>query len=405
MLDSRELVYNLNLSRNTINMQQKNNRYRVKKTKSKMVSNIKNPLALIKKATPIKENKFVSKVTFDDLELHYRLKNNIKAKGYTRPTKIQEKSIHHLINQKNLIGIAATGTGKTGAFLIPIIHQMLVNKNTTALVVVPTRELAQQVQDEFRSLTTGLGLYASCFIGGTNINKDVLIAKKKNHFTVATPGRLKDLMSRNALSLKKTSILVLDEFDRMLDMGFINDVRKISSAMSNRKQTILFSATIEKSQEKLIKEFISAPIQINVSSGLHSSNNVHQDIIKVSDSENKFDVLLNLLKKEAFEKVILFAETKRTADKISNKLRGSGLLSDTIHGGKSQNYRSKVIKLFKSGQTNILVATDIAARGIDVDNVSHVINYQLPMTMDSYIHRIGRTGRAGKIGKAYTFIN
>lgn len=405
MLDSRELVNNFKLSHNKIKMQQKNNRYRVKRARTRMVSNIKNPLSLIKKATAIKEEKFVSEFAFDDSKLHEKLKNNIKAKGYIRPTKIQEKSIHHLINQKNLIGIAATGTGKTGAFLIPIIHQMLVNKNTTALVVVPTRELAQQVQDEFRSLTSGLGLYASCFIGGTNINKDISIAKKKNHFIVATPGRLDDLMNRNVLSLKNTSILVLDEFDRMLDMGFINDVRKISSAMSNRKQTILFSATIEKSQEKLIKEFISSPIKINVSSGLCSSNNVYQDIIKVSDSENKFDVLLSLLNKDTFEKVILFAETKRTADKISKKLKSSGLLSVTIHGGKSQNYRSKVIKLFKSGKTNILVATDVAARGIDVDNVSHVINYQLPMTMDSYIHRIGRTGRAGKIGKAYTFIN
>lgn len=405
MLDLRELVNNIKLSENKVKMQQKNNRFKVKRTKRKMVSNIKNPLTLVKKATQIKEEKFVSEFTFDNLELHQKLKNSIKAKGYIRPTKIQEKSIDHLINQKNLIGIAATGTGKTGAFLIPIIHQILVNKNTTALVVVPTRELAQQVRDEFSSLTKGFGVYASCFIGGTNINKDVSIAKKRSHFIVGTPGRLNDLMSRNALSLRNTSILVLDEFDRMLDMGFINDVRKISSTMSNRKQTILFSATVEKSQEKLIKEFIKSPIRINVSTGLHSSNNVHQHIIKVADSENKFDVLLNLLNKDSFEKVILFAETKRTADKISKKLRSSGLLSDTIHGGKTQNYRSKVIKLFKSGETNILVATDVAARGIDVDNVSHVINYQLPMTMDSYIHRIGRTGRAGKIGKAYTFIN
>ena len=174
--------------------------------------------------------------------------------------------------------------------------------------------------------------------------------------------------------------------------------------MQNRSQTMLFSATVDKSQEALIKEFVYSPIRVNITSGTKSSDNVDQDIIEVSSSENKFDVLLGLLNKPSFEKVILFAETKRTADNISRKLRNSGLRSDVIHGNKSQNYRSKAIKLFKSGKTKILVATDVAARGIDVNNVTHVVNYQLPLTMDSYIHRIGRTGRAGRTGQAYTFI-
>jgi ATP-dependent RNA helicase RhlE len=369
-----------------------------------MVSTI-DPQKLIKKASETKEDKFVSSLLFSDLKLHEKLEQNIASKGYERPTEIQEKSIPSLLDGSDMIGIAATGTGKTGAFLIPIIHQMLLDKKTTALVVVPTRELAQQVQDEYRSLTSGFGFQSSCFIGGTNVNKDVSNARLKNRFIVATPGRLNDLIDRRALNLNHSSILVLDEFDRMLDMGFIHDMRKILHAMPNRLQTMLFSATVDKSQETLIKEFVQSPIRVNVTTGTKSSDNVHQDIIKVSSSENKFDVLLGLLNKPSFEKVILFAETKRTADNISKKLRNSGLSSDVIHGNKSQNYRTKAIKLFKSGKTKILVATDVAARGIDIDNVSHVVNYQLPLTMDSYIHRIGRTGRAGNVGMAYTFIN
>jgi ATP-dependent RNA helicase RhlE len=385
-------------------MLHKNKKRKNRGPRNKMVSNI-DPRKLVKKASQKKSEKFISSLTFNELHLNPILEQSIALKGYERPTEIQEKSIPSLLGGKDMIGIAATGTGKTGAFLIPIIHQMLADKRITALVVVPTRELAQQVQDEYRSLTNGLGLHSSCFIGGTNVSTDISIARRNNRFIVATPGRLNDLIDRKALNLNLSSILVLDEFDRMLDMGFINDVRKISRAMQNRSQTMLFSATIDKSQEALIKEFVHSPIRVNVTSGTKSSDNVHQDIIEVLSSENKFDVLLGLLNKPSFEKVILFAETKRTADNISRKLRNSGLRTDVIHGNKSQNYRSKAIKLFKSGKTKILVATDVAARGIDVDNVTHVVNYQLPMTMDSYIHRIGRTGRAGRTGQAYTFIN
>lgn len=384
-------------------MQHRNNN-RNRKPKNRLVSTI-DPSSLVKKASGSVENNFVSKMKFRDFAVQNSLAKNIAAKGYERPTEIQEQAIPSLLAGNDLIGIAATGTGKTGAFLIPIIHQILTNRETTALVVVPTRELAQQVQDEFNSLTKGMSIHSSCFIGGTNVNKDLDKARRKNPFIVATPGRLNDLMSRKSVYLNRTSILVLDEFDRMLDMGFIHDVRKIASAMTNRKQTMLFSATVDKSQEKLIQEFVKSPVRVNVTSGSNSSDNVHQDIIKVGKSENKFDVLLSMLNNDSFEKVILFAETKRTADKISKQLRKSGLRSDVIHGNKSQNYRTKAIKQFKSGQTKILVATDVAARGIDVNNITHVVNYQLPRTMDSYIHRIGRTGRAGKIGMAYTFIN
>lgn len=370
----------------------------------KIVSTI-NPELLVKQAVGIKENPFKADQNFSEMPLRQSLKNNIKRKGYIEPTEIQQKSINDLISGRNLIGVAATGTGKTGAFLIPVIEKMLANDNTTCLVVVPTRELAMQVEDEFKSFTQGYRLFSACFIGGTSVNNDITKARKKNHLIVGTPGRLNDLTSRGALRLGNIPILVLDEFDRMLDMGFINDIKKIITLMHNRKQTMLFSATYEKSQQKLINQFVHNPVKINVNNVNNAADTVEQDILRVGVNENKLQVLRNLLSGEGFDRVLLFAETKRNVDKISKQLRKSGINTDVIHGNKSQNYRTKAIRLFKTGKTQVLVATDVAARGIDVDGVTHVINYQLPQTMDSYIHRIGRTGRAGKKGMAYTFVN
>ncbi|KJF43408.1 RNA helicase [Draconibacterium sediminis] len=372
--------------------------------RKKAVSTI-NPNLLVKQAVSVETAPFVAEQSFSEMPLSDSLKNNIRLKGYTEPTEIQQKSINDLIAGRNMIGIAATGTGKTGAFLIPVIEKMLADDTTTCLVVVPTRELAQQVEDEFKSLTRGHKLFSACFIGGTSVNTDMGKARRKQNLIVGTPGRLNDLTSRGTLRLGNTPILVLDEFDRMLDMGFINDIKKIIALMKNRKQTMLFSATYEKAQQNLIKQFVQNPVRINISSLNNAADTVEQDIIRVGANENKFEVLYNLLNSEGFERVILFAETKRNVDKISQQLRKVGINSDVIHGNKSQNYRTKAIRMFKMGKTRVLVATDVAARGIDVDGVTHVINYQLPQTMDSYIHRIGRTGRAGKKGMAYTFVN
>lgn len=385
-----------------------NNRYknisRNRAPRKKAVSTI-NPNLLVKQAVSVETAPFVAEQSFSEMPLSDSLKNNIRLKGYTEPTEIQQKSINDLIAGRNMIGIAATGTGKTGAFLIPVIEKMLADDTTTCLVVVPTRELAQQVEDEFKSLTRGHKLFSACFIGGTSVNTDMGKARRKQNLIVGTPGRLNDLTSRGTLRLGNTPILVLDEFDRMLDMGFINDIKKIIALMKNRKQTMLFSATYEKAQQNLIKQFVQNPVRINISSLNNAADTVEQDIIRVGANENKFEVLYNLLSGEGFERVILFAETKRNVDKISQQLRKVGINSDVIHGNKSQNYRTKAIRMFKMGKTRVLVATDVAARGIDVDGVTHVINYQLPQTMDSYIHRIGRTGRAGKKGMAYTFVN
>lgn len=373
--------------------------------RKKPVSSI-NPEDLIKKATVTVEEPFVSSLTFDQMPLSDNLKRNIAEKGFTNPTQIQEETIQHLIDGKNLVGIANTGTGKTGAFLIPIIEQLLQrNKKFQSLIVVPTRELALQVEEEFKSMSQGLGIYSACFIGGTNVDKDIRKLKRFTHLIIGTPGRLIDLMNQGALKLRKFPILVLDEFDKMLDMGFIRDIRRITEAMELRKQTLLFSATVDKKQDKLIEELVYKPVHVSVDSGTKSSDRVNQDIIRVPEGKNKFHMLVDLLNQDGFDKVLVFAEQKHRVNRLGKKLNAAGITADVIHGNKSQNYRIKALDKFKSGQVRILVATDVAARGIDVADVSHVINFQLPMNMDSYIHRIGRTGRAGKAGQAYTFID
>ncbi len=380
------------------------NKRRTRQSSKRPVSQL-NPDLLVKKSSSVTIKPYLSQRNFDEFKLDKVLKNNIAAKGYQSPSEIQDKCIDHLVAGKNIVGIAATGTGKTGAFLIPIIHQMLTSDNISALVVVPTRELAQQVHAEFISLTKSTRLNAVCFIGGTNVGKDISLARRRTDLIVGTPGRLNDLIDRGALNIKSIPTLVLDEFDRMLDMGFLKDVQKLISGMHSRKQTMLFSATLDTTQEKLIGQITGNAMRVNVSNGTQSSDNVDQNIIRVGDNENKFDVLYNLVSEASFTKVLLFAETKRGVDKLSKQLQKSGITSDVIHGNKSQNYRSRAIEHFKAGKTKILVATDVAARGIDIKGVTHVINYQMPQTMDSYIHRIGRTGRAEATGIAYTFVN
>jgi ATP-dependent RNA helicase RhlE len=333
-----------------------------------------------------------------------KLKRALKIMGFINPTEIQSKTIEALINKKNVLGIANTGTGKTGAFLIPIIHRLLTEKKFQTLVVLPTRELALQVEKEFQSLASDLHLRSASFIGGTKLDKDFQKLKSLNDIVIGTPGRLIDLINQGALKLNNFEVLILDEFDRMLDMGFIRDIEKILSAMKLRKQTMLFSATVDQNQDNLIKKIIPNPVRILLHSGNSTTSLVDQDIIDVQGGD-KFAIFRDLISREDFRKVLVFAETKRSVDRLSKKLIKSGISADTIHGDKSQNYRIKALNNFKLGKIKILVATDVAARGIDIMDITHVINYQPPTSMDSYIHRIGRTGRAGKKGFAYTFIN
>lgn len=363
------------------------------------------PSRLISKAEQEVQKDFQPRKTFKQMQLDERLKETLNKKGFQKPTEIQEKTLEAILTNRDVLGIAQTGTGKTGAFIIPIIQQMLSQKpQHYALVVVPTRELATQVEMEFRSLTKGMGLYSSCFIGGTNLNKDLSSLRRKSNIVIATPGRLLDLVQRKAIDLRSFNTLVLDEFDRMLDMGFINDVQRIIYLMKNRQQTLLFSATINKSQQRLIDEIVQNPAIVKVSNGVSTGKNVSQDIVKVQENESKLDVLCDMLNSQGFEKIILFEETKHKVNRLTTQLNKRGISALEIHGNKSQNARQKALDAFKGGKVKVLVATDVAARGIDVDDVTHVINYQVPQTYDTYIHRIGRTGRAGKVGQAYTFV-
>jgi ATP-dependent RNA helicase RhlE len=352
-------------------------------------------------------NQTVIKTRFEHLDLTPSLKNKILDMGFVSPTEIQEKTLPVLLEGKNLIGIANTGTGKTGAFLIPVVERLLRNKETKfqSLIIVPTRELALQVYDEFVKLSGGLNLRAACYIGGTNVEKDLLSLRKSADIVIGTPGRLLDLTERGALKLSRFEVLILDEFDKMLDMGFVRDIRKLVNGMNRRKQTILFSATKDPKQQSIISEIVKEPVLVEIHSGDKSSRNVDQDIIRVSDGQDKYLLLLKLLKDQEFDKVILFTETKHLANKLAKKLNDSGIKSDQIHGNKSQNYRVSALGKFKNGSIRVLVATDVAARGIDVNDVSLVINYQAPADFDTYIHRVGRTGRAGKTGTAYTFVD
>lgn len=392
-----------------MNNQRTNRRFNGNRPKNRSVKNRKvktlDPSNFIKKAIFTEQKEYHAPFTFQEMELDEKLKTAIQNKGFISPTEIQAKSVEALINGNDIIGIANTGTGKTGAFLIPIIHRLLTEENRfQSLIVLPTRELALQVEEEFKSLTKGLKMNASTFIGGTSVGKDLQKLRRHNDVIIGTPGRLIDMMNQGALRLHKFEVLVLDEFDRMLDMGFVRDVEKIIGAMRNRKQTMLFSATIEKGQYQLISTIVTDPVRVSVSSGSTSSESVDQAVINVQ-GRDKYELFTDLLSGEEFKKVLVFAETKRTVDRLSTKLVRSGFSSDTIHGNKTQNYRVKALDKFKNGKTKILVATDVAARGIDISDITHVINYQQPATIDSYIHRIGRTGRAGKKGYAFTFVD
>lgn len=363
------------------------------------------PSNFVKKAQPVEVREFIAPKSFSELNIQEELKANILSKGYVNPTEIQSKTIDDLIEGRDIVGIANTGTGKTGAFLIPIIHQLLSSdKKFQTLIVLPTRELALQVEQEFKSLTKGMKLFSSTLIGGTSVGKDIAKLRRMNHFIIGTPGRIMDMMNQNALKLKNFHTLVLDEFDRMLDMGFVKDVQKIASAMSQRSHTLLFSATIDETQYNMIEELVSNPLHISVSSGVTSSDSVEQDIVKLG-GRDKFKVLTDLVEGDEFKKVLIFAETKRVVNQLNKKLIQAGFRADMIHGDKSQNYRVNALQKFKTNKIQFLIATDVAARGIDISDISHVINYQTPTSLDSYIHRIGRTGRAGKIGHAYTFID
>ena len=346
---------------------------------------------------------------FSDFAIDARLKSNIIAKGYTLPTPIQDRAIPHILRGEDVVGIANTGPGKTAAFLVPLINKILVTGHLPAgrqdrvLVMVPTRELALQIADELKGFAKGLGIYGTVCVGGANINPQISELRRKPAFVIGTPGRLKDLLERRALNLGDFRTAVLDEADRMLDMGFIVDMRKILALLPSPRHTLFFSATLNSEVEKLIGEFLRTPTRISVKTQ-ETSATIDQDIVRVPRGSDKLDVLHDLLISPGFSKVLIFGRTKHGIERLAKNLLQRGIKAESIHGNKSQGQRVRALDLFKKDRVQVLCATDVAARGLDINGVSHVINYDLPNTHEDYIHRIGRTGRAGKRGKALTFI-
>jgi len=358
----------------------------------------------VHKGVEVGETKpFTPKHSFSDFAIDEALKKNISKKGYATPTPIQDTSIPHTLEGKDVVGIANTGTGKTGAFLIPLVHKILKDRKERVLIMVPTRELALQIEEEFWGFADSLRIGAVSCVGGANINRQIATLRRDPHMVIGTPGRLKDLIERRVLNLSKFRTVVLDEADRMLDMGFINDMKHILAHMPKERHTLFFSATLSRDIEVLIKDFLIDPVHISVKTG-DTPSGVDQDIVRVTSGKTKVDVLHELLIQPEFKKVLVFGRTKHGVEKLSKALVERGFKAESIHGNKNQNRRERALALFKGNHVQVLVATDVAARGIDIDDISHVINFDIPTTYDDYVHRIGRTGRAGKRGKALTFI-
>lgn len=358
----------------------------------------------IKKASvSIQPTDFVPKLMFSDLTIDAVLKNNILKHGFKGLTAIQEQTINHILDTRDVIGIANTGTGKTAAFLIPLLDKIKKNPATRVLIIVPTRELAQQIRDELKMFSYNMNIYASLCIGGAYIRNQMYELARRPHFVIGTPGRLKDLVERKNLRLDTFNTVVLDEVDRMLDMGFIKDIKALVSQLSRTRQSLFFAATLSPDINTLAQSFLTDPIKVSVKTQ-ETSENVDQDIIRVQPGAQKIDILTDLLKKEDFKKVLIFGKTKHGVEKLSTKLYQKGFKVTSIHGDKPQFQRTQAIRLFKEDLVNILVATDVASRGIDIVDITHVINYDPPMTYEDYVHRIGRTGRANKKGQALTFV-
>ena len=346
---------------------------------------------------------FKPRYSFSDFKIHDILKQSIANRGFITPTPIQDKAIPSILDGRDVIGLANTGTGKTAAFLVPLIHKILSDSQERVLIVVPVRELAIQIQEELLALTQKMNVSSVVVVGGASIQRQIRELRTRHNVVIGTPGRLKDLIDRKNLDLSRFNNVVLDEADRMLDMGFINDVRLLLSLVSEKRQTMLFSATFSTEIENLVRKFLVNPQRISLKTR-ETSNQVNQDIIRIASGKDKIDTLHDILIQSNFEKVLVFTRTKHGADKLSKRLYQKGLKSESIHGNKTHNKRQRALKMFKEDMVDILIATDVAARGLDIPNVSHVINFDVPATFDDYVHRIGRTGRADQTGTALTFV-
>jgi len=346
--------------------------------------------------------------TFESLGLSEPLLRALSAENYTQPTPIQTRAVPALLNGRDLLGIAQTGTGKTAAFGLPLLQKLAENrvrpnpKACRALILAPTRELAVQIDQSLKTYGRHLGLKQAVILGGVNQSSQINAMRGGVDILVATPGRLLDLVKQHHVRLDAANFLVIDEADRMFDMGFIKDVRRIVSMLPRARQSMLFSATMPREVVELIGDVLHQYERVEVSPPTLTADRVEQRVIQI-EQRNKRALLSHLLADPGMNRVIVFTRTKHTANRVSEHLAKTGVVCDAIHGNKSQNARQRALDGFKAGKVRVLVATDIAARGVDVDNISHVINFELPNEPESYVHRIGRTARAGTEGIAISF--
>ncbi len=353
-----------------------------------------------------KSEVFIPEHKFTDFKVDKNLKEAVLARGFDLPTPIQDKIIPYILQGRDVVGMANTGTGKTAAFLIPLINKVIHNDREYIIIIAPTRELATQIHDELRMFVKDLKsekpIFSTVCVGGASIGAQIKQLKRRQHFVIGTPGRLKDLIKRKLIPIELFKTIVLDEADRMLDMGFVHDMKFIVDQMPVERQGLFFSATLSKEIEKLIKDFLKDPVNISVKTR-ETSKNIEQDVVRVP-KEMKFEKLCELLSTPEFSKVIVFGETKHGVEKLAKNLEAKGFKADSIHGNKTQGARQRTLDMFKAHKIQILVATDVAARGLDIRDITHVINYDIPQTHDDYVHRIGRTGRGDKKGIALTFV-
>ncbi|MFA4975382.1 MAG: DEAD/DEAH box helicase [Candidatus Paceibacterota bacterium] len=370
----------------------------------------------IKKGQHVEEKPYVSKHTFADFPFDTQIHKNIARAGFMNPRPIQDQAIPSVLKGMDVFGMANTGTGKTAAFILPLIEKIVKtkgqNKREIVLIMAPTRELAMQIDSDFRTLAFGLGIFSVSCVGGLPIMKQITEIKRGVSFVIGTPGRMRDLIERKVLDLSTCHSVVLDEADRMLDMGFRDDMVFILGKVPKEgRQTLFFSATLSPEVKKLTTEFLKDPVFISVISG-ETAKNIDQDVIRTRSKEEKLEKLHEVLKKglpAGMEgghqmKTLIFREMKHSVDTLTKELSHMGFKVGCIHGDKRSRERIRTLELFKKDQISILIATDVAARGLDIPDVTHVINYDIPQTYETYIHRIGRTGRSGKKGIALTFV-
>ncbi len=362
------------------------------------------PTLFVKAAIRTVETKpYEPSVLFEQMPLMDLLKRNMKSRGFTHPTPIQDGSIPKVLEGRDVIGKAQTGTGKTVAFLVPMIDKVMRKKTERVFILAPTRELALQIDEEFRIFSRGSGLRSALVIGGANMSVQMRALQYRPSFVIGTPGRVKDLVERKAIDLSGFGNVVLDEVDRMLDMGFIKDITLLLSMLRRDRQSLFFSATLEKETREIMRKFLHNPVTVVIESR-KSAESVEQDVVYFSSPEEKIETLHEILNQKEVVKSLIFTRMKYGADKLATELIRRGFKADAIHGNLRQSKRQRVLQAFRDDRITILIATDVAARGLDIEDVSHVINYDAPESYEDYVHRIGRTGRANKTGVALTFV-